>query len=732
MPILPTLMAAAVASATIDARVEALLRRMTLEEKVGQMTQVSEGSHLTGPGGTVALEASVQAGQVGSVLNAIGVARTRALQTLAVEKTRLKIPLIFGLDVIHGYRTTFPIPLAEACSWDLAAIERAAHVAATEAAGDGQHWTFAPMVDIARDPRWGRIAEGAGEDVFLGSAIAAARVRGFQGRDLTAPDSLVACVKHFAAYGAAQAGRDYHTVDLSRRTLLETYLPPYRAAVAAGARTVMSAFNEVEGTPCSASAYLLTDTLKRQWRFPGFVVSDWAAIEEMIPHGTSLDLKDAARQAALAGMDMDMQSNAFIQHLPALVRAGQVPVAQVDDAVRRILRVKAEKGLFEDPFRASDAARRDRTAMAPAHLAAALNVARQAIVLLKNDREVLPVVAGQTIALVGPLAADREDMLGSWPGPGDGKKCKSVLDGMQDRGVRILAAQGCGIQDEERGGFEEAVNAAKRADVVVAVMGEAALMSGEAASRADIGLPGVQRQLLAQLVELGKPVVLVVMSGRPLTLAWEAQHCTAIVQAWHLGTQAGTAVNDVLFGDVNPSGKLVTTFPRVVGQIPLFYDHRNTGRPFNPQDHYTSQYMDVPNTPLYPFGHGLSYTRFTYGPLKLSAPTLAPAGVLTLSTTVRNVGGRDGAEVAQLYVRDMVGSVNRPVRQLKGFAKRMIRAGGAVEVRFELRARDLAFWRKDMTYGAEAGEFEAWIGPDSSGAGAHGRFRLTRDVAVPQ
>ncbi len=715
----------------LEARIERLLARMTLAEKIGQMTQVSEGNMLTGPGGTVGLEASVKAANVGSVLNAMGVDRTRALQRLAVEQTRLKIPLIFGLDVVHGYKTTFPIPLAESCSWDLAAIERAAHVAATEAAADGIHWTFAPMVDVARDPRWGRIAEGAGEDVYLGSQIARARVRGFQGRDLQAPDSVIACVKHFAAYGASMAGREYNTVDISRRALLETYLPPYRAAVEAGARTVMSAFNEYDGVPCSGNKFLLDDTLKRKWKFPGLVVSDWSAIMEMTHHGYAADLKDAARLAALAGMDMDMQSNAFLQHLPALVREKKVPERVLDEAVRRILRVKFEKGLFDDPYRACDAARRDRALWAPAHLAAARDIARKSIVLLKNDQGVLPLAKGKTVALVGPLAANRDDMLGAWPGPGDPKRCKSVLDGIQGRGVKVLQAAGCDIKGADKAGFDAALAAARQADVVVAVMGEAALMSGEAASRSEIGLPGVQRELLAALKATGKPIVLVVMSGRPLTLGWEHEHLDAVVQAWHLGIEAGVAVNDVLFGDHNPSGRLVTTFPRVVGQIPLYYDHLNTGRPFNPKDHYTTHYMDVSNDPLYPFGHGLSYTRFDYGPLKLSTTNLAPGARLRVETIIRNVGERDGEEVAQLYVRDLVGSVNRPVRQLKGFRKLMIRKGQAATVAFELGARDLAFWRQDLTFGAEAGQFDVWVGP-SSVAGPKATFRLTRDVALPE
>lgn len=714
----------------VEARVEALLKRMTLAEKVGQMVQLSEGNNLTGPGGaTIGLEAGVKSGAVGSVLNATGVARTRKLQQLAVEGTRLGIPLLFGYDAIHGYKTTFPISLAEACSWDLVAIQRAAHVAAAEAAADGTHWTFAPMCDVARDPRWGRISEGAGEDVWLGSKIAAARVKGFQGLDLQATDSVIACIKHFAAYGASMAGRDYNTVDLSQRALLETYLPPYRAAVAAGARTAMSSFNEVDGVPATGNRMLMRDVLKGQWGFTGFVVSDWGAIGEMIPHGHSEDLKDAARQAAGAGLDMDMQSMAYSKHLEQLVKSGKVSIKDIDDSVRRILRVKFEKGLFDAPYRYSDAKRRDRMLWAPAHIAATLDLARKSIVLLKNDKKALPLGSGQTIALVGPLADDRPNMLGSWSGQGEGARCESVLDGLKARGAKLIHAPGCAITGGDKAGFDAALDAAKRADVVVAVVGEAALMSGEAASRSDIGLPGHQRDLVAALRATGKPLVLVVMSGRPLTLPFEAANSDAILQAWHLGTKAGSAVTDVLTGAFNPSGRLVTTFPRSVGQLPLFYDHTNTGRPFNPKDHYTTHYMDVSNDPLYPFGHGLSYTTFAYDPITVTGAMMAPGGRVTLSTTVRNTGDRTGVETAQLYIRDRVASVNRPVRQLRGYKQLWLKAGEAKAVRFTLSARDLAFWRADMTYGAEAGKFEAWIGPNSA-VGRSTTFRLTRDVAV--
>lgn len=719
-------------NASIDAKVEALLRKMTLAEKIGQMSQISDGGMVTGPGGTTNEEAGIAAGNVGSVLNAIGVDYTRKLQKLAVEKTRLHIPLIFGLDVIHGYKTTFPTPLAESCSWDMAQIERTAHVAAAEAASDGQHWTFAPMVDVARDPRWGRIAEGAGEDTYLGSEIAKARVHGFQGKDLRAPDSVIACVKHFAAYGAVMSGREYNTVDISKRALLETYLPPYRAAVQAGARTVMSAFNEYDGIPATANTFLLTDVLKKQWGFSGFVVSDWESVSEMIPHGYAKDKKDAARESANAGLDMDMQSNSYLANLTALVHEGKVPMRMIDDATRRILRVKFEKGLFDNPYAACDVKRRDRTLFAKPNLQTSLDMARESIVLLENKKNALPLTAStKTVALVGPLADSREEMLGTWAGQGEGKRCKSVADGFQGRGMKVLTAKGCDVQGTDKGGFDAAVSTAKQADVVVAVLGERGDMSGEASSRADIGLPGVQRELLEALVATGKPVVLVVMSGRPLTLEWESQHVAAMLEAWHLGSEAGVAVADVLTGKVNPSGHLTTTFPRTVGQIPLFYNHMNTGRPFSAKDHFTSHYMDMTNDPLYPFGYGLSYSRFEYSPLKLSSKTIAPNGKLDVSVTVKNVGDRDGAEVAQLYIRDLVGSVNRPVKQLRGFKRIWLQKGKSSTLHFQLTPRDLAFYGPKLEYGAEAGDFKVWVGPNSD-VGSMGSFSLTRSVKLPE
>lgn len=703
--------------AMADADVEALLRKMTLEEKIGQMTLFSTDWESTGPSIRSKYQEDIRRGRVGAIFNAYTPEFTRSLQKIAVEETRLHVPLLFGYDVIHGHKTIFPIPLGEACSWDLALIEKDAHIAATEAAADGLHWAFAPMVDIARDPRWGRVAEGAGEDVFLGQAVARARVRGFQGKDLAAPDSLLACAKHFAAYGAPVGGRDYNTVDMSRRELLGTYMPPYRAAVDAGVATVMTSFNELDGVPSTGNAWLLRDQLRDAWGFQGFVVTDYTSINEMINHGIVADLREAAALAANAGVDMDMQGAAYLDHLADLVRSGRVSMATVDEAVRRILRLKAAKGLFADPYRACDSARAKATLLRPEHLAAAREAARASIVLLKNQGSVLPLRHdGLTVALVGPLADDRKDLIGCWSGAGDGNRAVSVREGIAAKqyGVRILTAKGCDFDTADRSGFAEAVAAARQADVVVAVVGESAGMSGEAASRASLDLPGVQRDLLAALKQTGKPLVVVLMNGRPLTLGWEDAHCDAIVEAWHGGTEAGPAIADVLFGDYNPGGRLVMTFPRVLGQVPIYYGYKNTGRPVDPANKYSSKYLDAPNDPLYPFGYGLSYTTFAYGTPRLSRTVIGAGDTLEASVDVTNSGARDGEEVVQLYVRDVVGSVTRPVKELKGFQKVRLRRGETRTVTFRLSAADLAFWRRDMTWGSEPGEFRVWIAPNAA------------------
>src|SRR5436853_2120967 len=645
--------------AAAEPKIDSLLTRMTLEEKLGQLNQLSVDQQPTAEQTDL-----VRKGRLGSLFNLPGDAATHDAQHIAVTESRLHIPLIFGQDVIHGYRTIFPIPLGEAASWDPEAVEAAAHVAAKEAAAAGVHWTFAPMVDIARDPRWGRIAEGSGEDPYLGSALAAARVRGFQGKDPRAPDAVLATVKHFAAYGGAEGGRDYNTVDLSERTLREVYLPPYHAALDAGAATVMTSFNEIGGIPSTASPWLMTTLLRREWGFRGFVVSDWTAVAQLLNHGVAGTRADAGKLALEAGVDMDMVSRIYVDDLPALVRAGRIPMAVVNEAVRRVLRAKAALGLFDDPYHGATPERERAAVLAPEHRQLARRVAEESIVLLKNDGQRLPLGASvKTLAVIGPLADDQVAALGSWAGRGDPKDAVTPLVGIKARAgsVSVLYAKGCGITDTATAGFADAIAAAKQADVAVLVLGEAGDMSGEAASRANIDLPGVQPQLLEAIHATGTPIVLVVMSGRPLTIPWAAEHVPAIVESWFLGVETGPALAAVLFGDVSPSGKLPVTFPRAVGQIPLYYNHKNTGRPTGAEK-YTSKYTDLPVTPLFPFGHGLSYTTFGYSDLRLSASRIPPTGTLRASVTVTNSGSREGAEVVQLYVHDEVASVNRAVR----------------------------------------------------------------------
>ena len=704
--------------------VDDLMARMTLQEKIGQLTLLTSDWESTGPTMRDEYRQDIAAGRVGALFNAYTAEYTRELQRLALEETRLGIPLIFGYDVIHGHRTIFPISLGEAASWDLAAIEKAARVSAQEASAEGLHWTFSPMVDVARDPRWGRISEGAGEDVYLGSKIAVARVRGYQGDDLSAPDTILATAKHFAGYGAAQAGRDYHTVDISERTLRDTYLPPFKAAVDAGVATIMTAFNEYDGVPASGSRYLLTDVLRDRWGFDGFVVTDYTSINEMIPHGYSADLAQAGEQAINAGVDMDMQGAVFMEHLKQSLDAGNVDPAQVDRAVRRILEMKYRLGLFEDPYRYSDQARQEATLYRPDFLEAARDVARKSMVLLKNEGDVLPLTgAADRIALIGPLADSKTDMIGSWSAAGDREtRPVTVLEGMRAQapaGVEIDYAKGASYAFEDEGstqGFDEALALARRSDVVVAVMGERWDMTGEAASRTSLELPGNQQALLEQLVATGKPVVLVVMSGRPNSITWADENVPAILHAWYPGTQGGHAVADVLFGQYNPSGHLPVTFPRTVGQVPIHYDMKNTGRPYtadNPQQKYLSRYLNTSNDPLYRFGYGLSYTDFGYSPATLSAQSMGAGGSITASATITNTGEVAGEEVVQLYVRDLVGSVTRPVQELKGFEKIMLQPGESQEVSFTLRPEDLAFTRQDMTHGWEPGEFQLWIAPRS-------------------
>jgi beta-glucosidase len=708
------------AQTAVPARtIDSLLARMTLEEKLGQLNLLTVDDRPS-----AAQLDLLRRGLVGGFLNLTGATAAREAQQVAVTGSRLRIPLLLGYDVIHGYRTTFPIPLAEASTWDPAAVEAAAHVAAREAAAAGLNWTFAPMVDIARDPRWGRIAEGAGEDPYLGSVMAAARVRGFQGADLRASDAVLATAKHFAAYGGAEAGRDYNTVDISERTLREIYLPPFRAALDAGAGSIMTSFNEIAGIPSSANRWLLTTLLKGEWKYRGLVVSDWTSIDELRAHGVAGTRAEAGRRALEAGVDMDMVSHIYVDDLPALVRAGRIPVATVDAAVRSVLRAKLALGLFDDPYHGATAERERVTLLAPEHRALARRVAREAIVLLKHDPNLLPLGATRrTLAVIGPLADDPVAALGPWRGHGDPHDAVTALAGIRARageGTKVLYAKGSGATDSATAGIAEAVALARQADVAVVVLGETAEMSGEAASRATLGLPGVQQQLLEALQGTGTPIVLVLMSGRPLAVAWAAEHVPAIVQAWFLGDETGHALADVLFGDVNPSGKLPVTVPRAVGQVPIYYNHKNTGRP-PAAEKYTSKYLDLPVSPLYPFGHGLSYTTFGYSDLHLSAPRIGPADSLTVSALVTNTGPHEGTEVAQLYVRDEVASVTRPVRALAGFRRVALRPGEAQKVEFVLTAQQLGFYNEAMRFTVEPGRFRVFVGP-SSAEGIEGAF----------
>ncbi|HXE80400.1 MAG TPA: beta-glucosidase BglX [Vicinamibacterales bacterium] len=717
-----------------ERKIDELLAQMSLDEKIGQMNQASSTFDVTGPPPTEAAQKQLYehlgSGRLGSMLNVVGAEATRKAQQLAVEGSRHRIPLLFGLDVIHGYKTMFPIPLAEAASWDLEAIERSARIAATEASAAGIHWTFAPMVDVSRDARWGRVMEGSGEDPYLGAQIAAARVRGFQGTNLAALDTIAACVKHYAAYGFAEAGRDYNTVDLSENTLQNLVLPPFRAAVDAGAATVMNSFNEIGGIPATGSSYLQREVLKRDWGFQGFVVSDWGSIGEMVAHGFAADLRDAARAAITAGSDMDMESRAYIAHLADLVKSGAVDVRLIDEAVRRILRVKFALGLFDDPYRYSDPAREARTLLAPEHLAAARDVARKSIVLLRNERNLLPLSKSvRSIAVIGPLANDKDTPLGSWRAQAEPNSAVSVLEGIQaavSPDTKVEYAVGAPLvvgerafhlplkyNTTDRSGFPAAVAAAKAADVVVMALGEDSFQSGEGRSQVDIGLKGLQEELLRAVFAVNRNVVVVLMNGRPLVLTWMAEHVPAIVEAWHLGSQAGHAIADVLFGDYNPSGKLPMSFPRHVGQLPMSYNHKSTGRPGPSDTVFWSQYTDSPNSPLYPFGFGLSYTTFTYDRLRLSANELARDGRLDVTVTLTNSGRRAGVEVVQLYIRDLVASTTRPVKELKGFQRVELKPGESRDVTFTLTPADLAFFTANRRWEAEPGEFKVFVGGNS-------------------
>jgi len=624
--------------------------------------------------------------------------------------------LLFGYDVIHGHKTIFPISLGESASWDLQAIEKSARIAATEAAASGLNWTFAPMVDISVEPRWGRVSEGAGEDPFLGSQIAAARVRGFQGNDLADTTTVLACVKHFAAYGAPLAGRDYNTVDMSQRVFLDVYLPPYKAAIDAGALSVMSSFNEFDGVPATGNKYLLTDILRNQLGFKGFVVSDYTSVNEMVHHGIVANEEEAALLAIKAGLDMDMQGEVYAKYLKGLLEKGLVDEKTIDQSVRRILKVKFKLGLFDDPYRYCNEAREKRTIYAPEHLEAAFDVAKRSMVLLKNDNNVLPLKKGEKIAVIGELAASKRDLLGSWKAAGDWNFMKSVLDELKEYNgeKNVLYAEGCKKMGDDRTGFAQAIATARRADKIVMVIGEDAEWTGEAASRSNINVPGVQTELLEQLKLLNKPLVVVLMNGRPLVLTKENKLADAILEAWFPGTMGGKAITYVLYGEYNPSGKLTMTFPQNLGQVPIFYYEKNTGRPiYLSNDKYKSKYLDCPNDPLFPFGFGLSYTTFEYSDITLSTKELQQNGSIKATVTVTNTGKTDGEEVVQCYIRDMVGSVTRPVKELKGFEKIFLKAGQSKEVSFTITPDLLAFHRLDMTYGTEPGDFKLFIGGNS-------------------
>lgn len=709
---------------SIDQKVDSLLRLMTLEEKIGQMNQYSSDFAATGPitkDGDK--QTQVRKGLIGSYLNVTGAERTRSLQEIAMQ-SRLKIPLLFGQDVIHGYRTIFPLPLAEAASWDLQAIELSARIAAIEASAAGIHWTFAPMVDIGRDPRWGRVMEGAGEDPYLGSLIAKARVNGFQGKGFGYTDAVLACVKHFAAYGAAVGGRDYNSVDMSPRMLYETYLPPFKAAADAGAATFMNSFNDLNGIPATGNRFLQRDILKGQWKFKGFVVSDWGSIGEMLNHGYAKDNYEAAMLAANAGSDMDMESRAYIQHLARLVKEGKVKMSVIDDAVRRILRKKFELGLFADPYKFSNVEREKQQWNNPQHLAAAKEMAAKSIVLLKNEKQLLPISKQtQKIALIGPLVKAVKEHLGFWSydWDDDSVRVPSLYQSIQNKvgsNTQLTYAKGCELTDTSRAGFTEAVNVAANADVVVIYVGEKRDMSGEAKSRSNIHIPGVQEELIKAVAATGKPVIVLIAAGRPLVFNWTAENVPAILYTWWLGTKGADAIADVLFGDYNPSGKLPMTFPRSEGQIPIYYNHYNTGRPAKSETdfNYVSAYTDLVNSPQYPFGFGLSYTQFEYSDIQLNKSSFKAGETLTATVTVTNKGNYDGEEVVQLYTRDITGSVVRPVKELKAFQKIKLKKGESKQVQFKLTADDLRFYNDQLQYIYEPGEFHLFIGGNSRDA----------------
>lgn len=721
-----------------DAKVDSLMSLMTLEEKLGQLNLPAAGDINTGLAQSTGIVTKIKEGKVGGLFNIKTAEKIKAIQKIAVEESRLKIPLLFGMDVIHGYKTVFPIPLALSCSWDMELIEQTAQIAAQEASADGISWTFSPMVDIARDPRWGRIAEGSGEDAFLGSEIAKAMVRGYQGDDLTAANTLMACVKHYALYGASEAGRDYGTVDMSRQRMYNEYFPPYKGAIDAGVGSVMASFNEVDGIPATGNRWLMTEVLRNQWGFDGFVLSDYTGVTEMIEHGMG-DTLDVATLSLNAGIDMDMVSEAMTNKLAESLDKGRTTLAAIDQACRRILEAKFKLGLFDDPYKYCDPERNKTDIFTQENRNVARSAASQSFVLLKNESETLPLSKKGTIAVIGPLANNRENMVGSWSVAADYTQAISLVDGLKNAvggKAEIVYAKGSNVYEDElleskvsifgkptnrenRSESElinEALSIASKSDVIIAALGEASEMSGESSSRTDIQIPDIQQRLLKELLKTGKPVVLVLFAGRPMVLKWESENVPAILNVWFGGTEAGNAIADVLFGDVNPSGKLSTTFPQNLGQVPIFYNYKNTGRPLPDGQwfqKFKSNYLDVSNEPLYPFGFGLSYTQFEYGDIGLSTTSLSPDQTLTVSVDVTNTGDVTGKEVVQLYIRDLVGSVTRPVKELKAFKKVEINSGETKEVTFEITSEDLRFYNYDLEYVFESGEFEVMIGGNS-------------------
>ena len=718
--------------------IEVLMKKMTLEEKIGQLNLPGAGDITTGQAGSSDIAKKIEQGKVGGLFNIKSVARIKEVQKLAVEKSRLKIPLLFGMDVIHGYETVFPIPLGMSCVWDMKLVERSARIAAQEASADGINWTFSPMVDISRDPRWGRISEGNGEDAYLGSEIAKAMVIGYQGNDLSKNNTIMSCVKHYALYGAAEAGRDYNTTDMSRVRMYNEYLPPYKAAVEAGVGSVMASFNEIDGIPATANKWLLTDVLRKQWGFKGFLVTDYTGINEMVDHGIG-DMQTVSARALMAGIDMDMVGEGLLTTLSKSLREGKVTQQQIDNACRRILEAKYKLGLFEDPYRYCDENRAKTEIFTDAHRKEARAISAESFVLLKNQGNVLPLKKSGTIALIGPLADAKENMPGTWSVAANFSKATSVITGLKEVGgnnLKILYAKGSNLDEdsliEERGTMfgkslnrdrrpakeilQEALNIANQSDLIIAALGESAEMSGEASSRSNIDIPQIQKDLLKELLKTGKPVVLVLFTGRPLTLKWEQENVPAILNVWFGGSEAGYAIADVLFGDVNPSGKLSTTFPQNIGQVPIFYNHKNTGRPL-PEgkwfQKFRSNYLDVSNDPLYPFGFGLSYTHFSYSDIKLSSSSMKPGQKITASITVTNTGNKDGKEVVQLYIRDLVGSSTRPVKELKGFQKISLKAGESKTVSFDITVNDLKYYNYDLKFVAEPGDFKIFIGGNS-------------------